>query len=203
MGPVFHQFTARLNRLRGASAAPSADGPPASPFKPRGRTYYSDETTTVIGRTLISPNGTFRIADLTSFRPVPQIEPRERVRDAAGLSAFAVGLLAATAAVVAGTYVLMANSFGDATAAAFLGTAIVCLLVLVAYVGVVVARWRVVNDRDPLRYRHVIVAVHRGESVAITPDLPYETAGQIVAVLDRLRRRLQKSKGQSRREAAA
>jgi hypothetical protein len=73
----------------------------------------------------------------------------------------------------------------------------------VAYVGVVVARWRVVNDRDPLRYRHVIVAVHRGESVAITPDLPYETAGQIVAVLDKLRRRLPKSKGQSRREAAA
>jgi uncharacterized protein DUF6232 len=201
---VFQQFTARLRGPR-RPPAPPADDPPTTPFKPRGRTYYRDDTTTVIGRTLISPNGTFRIADLASFRPVPQVEPRERVRDAAGLSAFVAGMLIITGIVGYGLYMVMASSFGDATAKAFLGTAIVGVIMLAAYAAVVVARWREVYDRDPARYRHVIIAEHRGESVAITPDLPYESAGQIVAVLDKLKRRLPKhqSHQQRRRSAAA
>jgi hypothetical protein len=222
--PVFQQLTARLRRLTTTSARPAAGGsaaggsgaggpgaggsaasadPPAKPFKPRGRTHYSDATTTVIGRTLTSPNGTFRIADLDSYRPVPQVEPRERAKDAAGVSVFVVALLAATGTVTFGIYQLMASKFGDATAAAILGTIIVSAVILAAYVSVVLARWRVVYDRDPVRYRHVIVAVHRGESVAITPDLPYEAAGQIVAALDKVKRRIPKAPGQVRREAAA
>jgi hypothetical protein len=199
---VFQQVTARLRRPA-RPTAPPADEPPATPFKPRGRTYYRDATTTVIGRTLISPHGTFRIADLTSFRPVPQIEPRERVRDAAGMTAFVVGLLAVTCVVGYGVYVVMANGFGDATGRAYLGTAVVCAIFLAVYAAVVLARWRAVYDRDPVRYRHVIVAVHRGESVAITPDLPYESAGQIVAVLEKLKRRIPKHQSQQRRRVAA
>jgi hypothetical protein len=207
--PVFQQLTVRLRRLTALSAGPAAGKPAATadgltrPFKPRGRTHYADETTTVIGRTLTSPNGMFRIADLNRFRPVPLIEPRERAKDAAGVSVFAVVLLAAVSAVTFGTYELMANKFGEATAAAILGTAIVSAVILAAYVSVVLARWRVVYVRDPMRYRHVIVAVHRGESVAITPDLPYETAGQIVAVLDKIKRSIPKSQDQARRRAAA
>jgi hypothetical protein len=200
--PVFQQFTARLQRQRRA-AAPAAGDRPAMPFRPRGRTYYSDETTTVIGRTLISPNGMFRLADMSSYRPVPQIEPRERARDASGMCAFVIGLLAVVGIAAFATYVLMANSYGDATAAAFLGTAIVCTFILAAYVSVVLARWQVVYDRDPVRYRHVIVAVHRGESVAITPDLPYETASKIVAVLDKVKRKIPKNESQPRRQAVA
>jgi hypothetical protein len=195
---VFQRLTARLRR-----PVVPATGEPAKPFRPRGRTHYSDDTTTIIGRTLITPNGMFRIADLASYRPVPQIEPRERARDAAGMSAFVVGLLAAVVGAATITYVVMASAFGAATAGAFLGTAIVCAVALVAYAGVVLARWRVVYDRDPLRYRHVIVAVHRGESVAITPDLPYETADRIVAVLDKVKRKIPKTTAEPRREAAA
>ena len=206
--PVFQQFTARLHRQRMPAATTVGEAPapaelPATPFRPRGRTHYSDETTTVVGRTLISPNGQFRIVDLASFRPVPQIKPRERVKDATGIVAFGVGLLAVAGAVGFATYVMMASSLGEATAAAFLGTAVVCTFALVAYVGVMLARWRDVYHRDPLRYRHVIVAVHRGESVAITPDLPYETASQIVAVLDKVKRRIPKTQNQPRRHAAA
>lgn len=206
--PVFQQFTARLQRHR-VPAAPTGGEPPATadqpatPFRPRGRTYYSDETTTIIGRTLISPNGLFRIVDLAAFRPVPQIKPRERVLDAAGMIAFGAGLLAVAGGVGFATYVMMASSLGEATAAAFLGTAAVCTAILAGYVGVMLARWRDVYDRDPLRYRHVIVAVHRGESVAITPDLPYENASQIVAVLHKVKRRIPKTQSQPRRHAAA
>jgi len=201
--PVIQQFTARMRRQRRPAEPSATDGVPVTPFKPRGRTHYRDETTTVVGRTLISPNGMFRIGDLASYRPVPQIEPRERVRDAAGMCAFVVGLLTLVVTVGFVTYTLMATSFGDATAAAFLGTAIVCVFILAAYVSVVFARWRDVYDRDPMRYRHVIVAVHRGESVAITPDLPYETASKIVKVLDKVKRRMPKTQNQPGRTAAA
>jgi len=202
--PVFQQFTARLHRHKAPAGEPPATADqPAAPFRPRGRTYYSDETTTIIGRTLISPNGLFRIVDLASFRPVPQIKPREHVKDAAGMAAFGIGLLAVAGGVGFATYVMMASSLGEATAAAFLGTAVVCTFALVAYVGVVLARWRDVYHRDPSRYRHVIVAVHRGEIVAITPDLPYETASRIVAVLDKVKRRIPKAQGQQTQDRQA
>jgi hypothetical protein len=179
-----------------------ADPDPLS-FKPRGRTHYSDETTTVIGRTLTSPNGMFRIGDLSSFRPVPQVEPRERAKDAATVSVFAVGLLATVAVVSFVVYQLMAAKFGSATAGAIIGTVAVCVFIVAGYLSVVVARWRDVYKRDPARYRHVIVAVHRGESVAITPDLPYETADKIVAVLHKIKRKIPKGEAEPRREAAA
>jgi hypothetical protein len=207
--PAFQQLTARLRRLTTKSAGPAAsesqvaDDQAAKPFKPRGRTHYSDETTTVVGRTLTSPNGMFRIADLDRVRPVPVVEPRERAKDAAGVSVFAVVLLAAVVGVTFGTYMLMASKFGDATAAAILGTVIVSAFILAAYVSVVLGRWRAVYDRDPMRYRHVIIAVHRGESVAITPDMPYETADQIVSVLDNVRRSIPKRQDRLRRQAAA
>jgi len=202
--PVLQQFAAKLRRPAAAGGAqPSTDGVPATPFKPRGRTHYNDETTSVIGRTLISPNGMFRLGDLSSYRPVPQIEPRERLRDAAGMCVFVGGLLTFVGGAAIATYVLMSTSFGGATARAFLGTAIVCAFLLAAYAAVVVARWRDVYDRDPMRYRHVIVAVHRGESVAITPDLPYETASRIVTVLNKVKSKIPKNQGQERSHAAA
>jgi hypothetical protein len=187
------QLTARLRRPK---SRPATTGTPAggddllSPFKPRGRTHYADETTTVVGRTLTSPNGTFRIADLDSFRPVPQIQARERAKDAVWLAVFAIGLIAGVGVVTLGIYTIMASKFGDGSWTSFLATAIVTLIILTMYVAVVLARWRVVYDRDPQRYRHVIVAVHRGESVAITPDLPYETADKIVTVLHKVKRKI-------------
>jgi hypothetical protein len=184
------QLTARLRRpsTTSAAAAPAAGDEPL--FKPRGRTHYADETTTVVGRTLTSPNGTFRIADLDSFRPVPQIEARERAKDATWMAVFAIGLIAGVGIVTLGIYTIMASKFGDGSWTSLLATAIVTLIILTMYVAVVLARWRVVYDRDPVRYRHVIVAVHRGESVAITPDLPYETADRIVAVLHKVKRKI-------------
>jgi len=202
--PVLQQFAAKLRRPTAADGDQNpTDGVPVTPFKPRGRTHYRDETTSVIGRTLISPNGMFRIVDMSSYRPVPQIEPRERVRDAAGMCAFVAGLLTFVGGAAFATYMLMSASFGGATAAAFLGTAIVCAFIFAAYAAVVVARWRDVYNRDPMRYRHVIVAVHRGESVAITPDLPYETASRIVAVLNKVKSKIPKSQGQERSHVAA
>jgi hypothetical protein len=203
--PVFQQLTTRLRRVSARPAAGTPAEGPAQPFKPRGRTHYADETTTVIGRTLTSPNGTFRIADLSSFRPVPQVEPRERAKDAAWMSVFAAGLLVTVGVVTFVVYQLMASKFGDTTAAAIIGTTAVTVVIIAGYISVLVARWRDVYMRDPARYRHVIVAVHRGESVAITPDLPYEAAGQIVAVLDKIKRKIPKAETQSgvRREAAA
>jgi diadenosine tetraphosphate (Ap4A) HIT family hydrolase len=97
----------------------------------------------------------------------------------------------------------MASKFGGPTAAALLGTTVVSAIIFAAYVSVVLARWRVVYDRDPVRYRHVIVAVHRGESVALTPDLPYETADRIVTVLDKVKRSIPKVQDRQRRQAAA
>src|SRR4051794_34002225 len=108
--PVFRQLSIRLRRLSGrpaAGAPPTPADAPEPPFKPRGRTHYADETTTVIGRTLTSPNGTFRIADLSSFRPVPQVEPRERAKDAVWMSVFTAGLLVVTGAVAFVVYQLM------------------------------------------------------------------------------------------------
>jgi hypothetical protein len=207
--PMVQQLTARLRRLipmstgPAANAAPADDDRSAKPFKPRGRTHYSDETTTVIGRTLMSPNGMFRLADLDRVRPVPVVEPRERAKDATAVSVFAVVLLATVVAVTYATYELMAAKFGDTSLGAFLGTAIVSAVILAGYVTVVLARWRVHYDRDPVRYRHVIVAVHRGESVAITPEMPYETADQIVSVLDKVKRTIPKRQDRLRRQAAA
>jgi hypothetical protein len=205
--PVFQQLSARLRRLVTMSAAPATSAAPADdaakPFKPRGRTHYSDETTTVIGRTLMSPNGLFRLADLDRVRPVPVVEPRERARDAAAISIFSVVLLATVVGVIYGTYQLMAAKFGDTSLGAFLGTAMVAAVILAGYITVVLARWRVHYDRDPVRYRHVIVAVHRGESVAITPEMPYETADRIVSVLDKVRRTIPKRQDRLRRQAAA
>jgi uncharacterized membrane protein YcjF (UPF0283 family) len=205
---VFRQLSIRLRRLSGrpaAGAPPTPADAPEPPFKPRGRTHYADATTTVIGRTLTSPNGTFRIADLSSFRPIPQVEPRERAKDAVWMSVFTAGLLIITGAVAFVVYQLMASKFGGAAGAAILGTTVVTLVIFAAYVSVVAARWREVYDRDPERYRHVIVAVHRGESVAITPDLPYETADKIVTVLHKIKGKIPKAEDRSRvrTEAAA
>src|ERR1700755_1615259 len=86
--PVLRQLTARFRRPSTTSAVVVA---PAEPFKPRGRPHYADDTPTVVGRTLTSPNGMFRIAELTSFRSVPQVEPRERARDAALMALFTAG----------------------------------------------------------------------------------------------------------------
>jgi diadenosine tetraphosphate (Ap4A) HIT family hydrolase len=119
------------------------------------------------------------------------------------MSVFAVLLLAAVAIVSFGSYVLMSSKFGSATAPAVLGTAIVTAVILAGYAAVLWSRWRAVYERDPQRYRHVIVAVHRGESVALTPDLPYEAAATIVAVLQKVQRRMPKPSTPSRREAAA
>lgn len=202
--PVFQQLSARLRRPRAlADAAPSAASEQATPFKPRGRTYYSDETTTVIGRTLVSPHGMFRIADLASFRAVPVIEPRERARDAIRLGVFAAGMLAIAGTAAFGTATMMAGAYGAGTPRASLGTVAVCAAILLALGCVVLARWLDIYIRDPQRYRHVIVAVHRGESVAITPDLPYEAAGRVVKVLDKLKRRIPKPKSEPRPHVAA
>lgn len=201
--PVIQRFAVRVRRQRVPAAPPPAADEQATAFRPRGRTYYADETTTVIGRTLISPHGLFRIADLASFHAVPMIEPRERVRDAVRLGVFAAGMLIIAGTAAYGTSVMMAGAYGEGTARASLGTVAVCAAILLALGCVVLARWLDIYIRDPQRYRHVIVAVHRGESVAITPDLPYEAAGRIVTVLDKLKRRIPKTKSQPRPHVAA
>jgi len=202
---VFQQWAVRLRRFTSRTVAPAAatDGRPVGPFTPRGRTHYADATTTVVGRTLTSPNGMFRIAELSGFRPVPLVEPRERAKDATLMTIFVGGLFALVAVVTYGIYVIMSSRFGDLTLESILATAIVAVVILTVYTAVVVARWRVVYDRDPARYRHVIVALHRGERVAITPDMPYEAAGQIVTVLRKVKRKIPKADAPTRRSVAA